>query len=131
MCLQVCFLHYFSSGGEELLKHNSAVLCSTHNMLFVTGGDCTSAFRGIGKLTAWDSWKRHPDTFNFISPSRPFDIPSTDAFRAIENFVVSCYCPSSTCETVNEERQHSVLCGKKVREIPPSKVTCYFLKNYS
>ena len=92
-----------------------------------TGCDCTSAFCGIGKLTAWQAWKTNDDLTPVLAhiSSHPFQQLSvtSDHFKKLERMTVIMYDKSSPLVCVNEARL--MLFSKRNRgleHIPPTQV---------
>ena len=86
-----------------------------------TGCDTVSAFRGIGKKTAWTVWRSMPHLIPlFARLSRaPCEVSSTD-MEQIERFVVLLYQRTSALNQVNEARLHLFTQNRKMDYIPPT-----------
>ena len=74
-----------------------------------TGSDTTSAFRGIGKKTAWLTWKSFSDAteaFLFMAEN-PFYPVTAEAthFRTIECYTVLLYDKGADTGSVNDIRR--------------------------
>lgn len=92
-----------------------------------TGCDCTFAFYGIGKPTAWKIWQ---STCNDVTPAlehiatHPFEQLniSSKHFKKLERLTVLMYDKSSPLESVNETRM-MLFPKSNLDNIPPTQVS--------
>ena len=87
-----------------------------------TGCDTVSAFHGIGKKTAWATWKALPhmtSTFLALS-SRPQEV-TDDNFKNLERFVIAMYDKGCSSVHINDARK-ALFCqkGRPIERIPPT-----------
>ena len=93
-----------------------------------TGCDTVSSFAGIGKKTAWDTWKAFPEISNaFLEMTdQPTTISRESVLPLLERFVVLMYDRTSEASGVNEARKvlfaHK---GRKIDSIPPTQEALY------
>ena len=108
-----------------------------------TGCDTTSAFKGKGKKTAWQTWKAYQAmtaVFAELSqnPFTSIDENST-TFGSLEKFVVQMYSRSIDTTSVNEARKLLFAQWTNMERIPPTrdallqhtKRTIYQTSNFS
>ena len=118
------FCHYnINSVSRDLGKRKSQCLPAFHS---ITGCDTTSAFRGRGKTTAWQTWNNYPDVtdaFSFIT-KHPFHkmVKNSHTFQKLERFVIVLYDNTSSLLSVNEARKELFMKDRSVENIPPTQV---------
>ena len=86
-----------------------------------TGCDTVSAFRSIGKKTAWKRWKDFDsvtEAFTCLSNGPPSINPQTETL--LERFTVLLYDRISPCTSVNELRKELFTRGRPIECIPPT-----------
>jgi hypothetical protein len=90
-----------------------------------TGSDTTSAFRGKGKQSAWQTWKsfvQATQTFQYLA-CHPFSDLNSDSphFLVLQKFVVFMYNRTSPLESVNAARQDT-FChrNQSMENLPPT-----------
>jgi hypothetical protein len=92
-----------------------------------TGCDTTSAFRGIGKKRAWDTWSSYVEvTAAFLTLSSKPVVIDNDTMAVLERFVILMYDRTSSEEDVNTVRRE--LFAKKSRAIeaiPPTQAALH------
>ena len=89
-----------------------------------TGCDTTSAFKGKGKKSAWQTWS----TCKFITPvfeslsQDPFTKLDKDnvTFKLLEKFTVRMYSKSVDAQTINEGRKLIFANTQNLEKIPPT-----------
>ena len=94
-----------------------------------SGCDFTSAMRGIGKRTAWNTWNDMPEmtkTFIKITEEPEKQKMDSDVMSSIQRYTVRLYNKSCNAETVNEARKvlftHSLI---PLENILPTKNALY------
>lgn len=91
----------------------------------ITGCDTVSSFGGIGKKTAWQTWKAFDEvtqTFHTLSCA-PLTITESD-IKVIERFVILLYDRTSEQTEVNGARQYLFTKrNRSIENIPPTKAT--------
>ena len=86
-----------------------------------TGCDTVSAFKSIGKKTAWQRWNSFNDvTGAFLDLSTAPDNVNNVTEKLLERFVVLLYDKTSTCISVNELRKELFTKGRSNEKIPPT-----------
>ena len=87
-----------------------------------TGSDVVSAFRGMGKQSAWQTWDvfdEVTETFSNLSQF-PTEVTDTD-LKTLERFVVLMYDRSSAATGVDEARLHMFVRNQRsYNSIPPT-----------
>lgn len=116
-------MYHINSICEHLGEERSRALPIFHAF---TGCDTTSAFRGKGKKSAWQTWsidKDITDTFlNFAChPFQQVDVES-DYFKKIERFTIVLYDRTSHLTSVNECRR-VLFCqmNRSMDNLPPTR----------
>jgi hypothetical protein len=90
-----------------------------------TGSDTTSAFRGKGKKTAWNTWQAFSAVTEIFMDfsTNPFKQINKDSpeLNVLQRFVVNMYTKSSPLLTVNEARM-DIFCKKNqsMENLPPT-----------
>ena len=86
-----------------------------------TGCDVTSAFRGIGKKTAWSVYIGMPELQQlFADLSKQPTLLSESEFELIERFTVLLYQKTSELTSVNDLRKQLFSHNRKIENIPPT-----------
>ena len=90
----------------------------------LTGCDTTSAFKGKGKKSAWQTWKGLPaitPVFEHLSQN-PFEEieQASTKFKKLQKFVVHMYSKNVEASTVNEGRKLIFANNKNMEKIPPT-----------
>lgn len=87
-----------------------------------TGCDTVSAFRGKGKVTAWQTWNIYPEVSPVFSKLSQYPVCVNDGdLQVLEKFVILMYDRSSSAESVDDARLE--LFAQKQRSyeaIPPT-----------
>ena len=97
---------------------------ASHGLLFfhaVSGCDTVSAFRGIGKKTAWAVWRNMPNlnqVFARLSQTPVTILP--EDLKQIERFVILLYQRTSPLSSVNDARKHMFTQNRRMDNIPPT-----------
>ena len=88
----------------------------------ISGCDTVSAFGGVGKKTAFNTWKSMPEIHPlFKQLSLAPDSVTNEDIAVIERFVVLMYSRTSPYQTVNEARKHMFSYGnRQIDKIPPT-----------
>ena len=90
----------------------------------LTGCDLTSAFKTIGKKTAWNIWEVNPDfseTFAQLTCDPSLLKIDSQQMQNVERFIALCFCKKTTEYGVNSARRKLFTVGLKTWEnIPPS-----------
>ena len=89
-----------------------------------TGCDTTSAFKGKGKKSGWQTWKAFQaitPVFEFLSQN-PFSALSKESveFMQLQKFVVLLYSKNTEAVTVNEGRKLIFASNQNLDKIPPT-----------
>ena len=89
-----------------------------------TGSDVTSAFKGIGKKSAWKVWQCYPevtDTFDELTKHpRSLTIESSH-MKVLERFTILLYSKNCSATRVNDAREVMFSSGlKSLESIPPT-----------
>ena len=94
----------------------------------VSGCDTVSAFRGVGKKTAWAIWRSMPhldQIFARLSHAPKQILP--EDLKQLERFVVLLYQRTSPLSRVNDARKQMFTQNRRIDNIPP---TAYALEQH-
>ena len=94
-----------------------------------SGCDTTSAFKGKGKISAWQAWKSYDDVtsaFLYIM-KHPFNLVDIDSeqFKELERLTVVLYDKTSPLHSVNEVRKDLFTKDRSLENIPPTRDTLH------
>ena len=110
--------------STKLGRNKSIALPVFHSF---TGTDTTSAFRGVGKKTAWLTWERFTEVTEafLLMAKNPFHPISAEAvhFKTLERYTLLMYDKTADTDYVNDIRR--ILFTKKglsFEHIPPTQV---------
>ena len=90
----------------------------------VSGCDTVSAFRGVGKKTAWAIWRSMPhldQIFARLSHAPKQILP--EDLKQLERFVVLLYQRTSPLSRVNDARKQMFTQNRRIDNIPPTAYT--------
>ena len=109
---------YINSICQSLGQDKSQALPVFHAY---TGSDTTSQFVGIGKSTAWNTWKDFPEVTQAFLEMRDFEHISIDSgtFKCLEKFTCILYDKSTEIEEVNALRM-DLFPARSPDHIPPT-----------
>ena len=88
----------------------------------ISGCDTVSAFKGVGKKTAWSVW----NSMQHLKPvfcrlSKAPTLVSTEDMDEVERFVVLLYQRTSSLRKVNEARKRLFAVGNRnIENVPPT-----------
>ena len=104
--------------ASELGKDASCGLLFFHA---VSGCDTVSAFRGVGKKTAWAIWRSMPHLDQvFARLSRTPNQISSEDLDQLQRFVVLLYKRTSHLSKVNDARKLMFTQNRRMDNIPPT-----------
>ena len=88
----------------------------------ITGSDCTSAFQGKGKKTAWDTWNAFEEATEAFVEMTSNGSLSKESEQAPERFVILMYDRTISCVDINLSRKELFTKkGRSMENIPPTK----------
>ena len=89
-----------------------------------TGSDVTSAFKGIGKKSAWKVWQCYPevtDTFDELTKHPHSLAIESSHMKVLERFTILLYSKNCSATRVNDAREVMFSSGlKSLESIPPT-----------